>query len=152
MARVRRMGTPLTVALAAALLAPSVLFAPARLETVDESWDRSAQDWIDRTFEVMEPDAVVVSWWSYSTPLWYAQRVEGRRPDLTIVDDRTRLDEGLGEITDVIDANLGIRPVYVIRSDPDEVARLTARYQLEPIDGPVGLGLTRVVGRRTVGT
>ena len=54
----------------------------------------------------MEPNAVIVSWWSYSTPLWYAQRVEGRRPDITIVDDRTRLDENLGELTDVIDSNL----------------------------------------------
>ena len=39
-----------------------------------------------------------ISWWSYSTPLWYAQRVEGRRPDIVIVDDRTRLDENLGSI------------------------------------------------------
>ena len=28
------------------------------------------------------PDAVVISWWSYSTPLWYGQLVEGRRPDI----------------------------------------------------------------------
>ena len=40
---------------------------------------------------------MVVSWWSYSTPLWYAQIVEGRRPDIFIVDDRTRLDQGLGQ-------------------------------------------------------
>ena len=42
----------------------------------------------------------------YSTPLWYAQHVEGRGPDVTIIDDRTRLDEDLGDVTDVIDANL----------------------------------------------
>ena len=36
-------------------------------------------------------------WWSYSTPLWYAQLVEGLRPDIWIVDDRTSLDEDLGE-------------------------------------------------------
>jgi hypothetical protein len=100
----------------------------------------------------MQPDAVIVSWWSYSTPLWYAQRVEGRRPDLTIVDDRTRLDEGLGELTDVIDANLGTRPVYVIRSDPDEVAMLAIRYRLEPIEGVAGFDLTRVTGRPGAGS
>ena len=55
---------------------------------------------------------------------WYAQRVQGQRPDITIIDDRTRLDENLGGLTDVIDANLGNRPVYVIRLDPDEVALL----------------------------
>ena len=58
----------------------------------------------------MEPNALILSWWSYSTPLWYVQRVEGRRPDIAIVDDRTRLDENLGGLTDVIDANLGDGP------------------------------------------
>jgi hypothetical protein len=100
----------------------------------------------------MEPDALIVSWWNYSSPLWYAQRVEGRRPDLTIVDDRTRLDERLGDITDVIDANLGTRPVYVIRSDPDEVVRLAVRYRLEPVDGAIGFDLTRVVARLGAGS
>jgi hypothetical protein len=96
----------------------------------------------------MAPDAVIVSWWSYSTPLWYAQRVEGRRPDLSIIDDRTRLDEHLGGLTDVIDAHLGRDPVYVIREDPREAALLAARYRLEPIDGPDALSLTRVLGRQ----
>ena len=94
----------------------------------------------------------MVSWWSYSTPLWYAQRVEGRRPDLVIIDDRTRLDEGLGDITDVIDAHLGQTSVYVIRDDPSEVARLEARYELEPIDGPDARSLTRVLSRRETGS
>ena len=57
----------------------------------------------------------------HSTPLWYAQRVEGRRPDIAIVDDRTRLDEDLGDVADVIDANLPTRPVYVIREGPLEI-------------------------------
>jgi hypothetical protein len=60
--------------------------------------------------------------------------------------DRTRLDEGLGDITDVIDANLSGRPVYEIRSDPDEVARLAAHYRLQPIDGVDASSLNRVVG------
>ena len=33
--------------------------------------------------------------------------MQGRRPDISIVSDRNRLDEHLGGITDVIDANLG---------------------------------------------
>jgi hypothetical protein len=100
----------------------------------------------------MEPRAVLVSWWSYSTPLWYAQRVEGRRPDLVIVDDRTRLDQGMGDLTDVIDAHLGREPVYVIRDDEREVSMLAQRYDLELIDGPDARSLTRVVGRRGVGS
>jgi hypothetical protein len=147
-----RVTAPLSVLVAAILLVPPVLAAPDRLPGLDESGDHSAADWTDRALGEMEPGAVVVSWWSYSTPLWYAQRVEGRRPDLTIIDDRTRLDEGLGDLTDVIDANLGTRPVYVIRSDPDEVVLLASRYRLEPIDGAVGFDLTRVAGRLGAGS
>ena len=91
---------------------------------------------------------MVVSWWSYSTPLWYAQLIEGRRPDVAIIDDRTRIDEGLGDLTDVIDANLPRRPVYVIRRDPREVALLGERYVLDTIDGRDASSLARVVARR----
>jgi hypothetical protein len=94
-----------------------MLDLPSRFAAVDLSANRDASGWVDHALEVMEPDAIIVSWWSYSTPLWYAQHVEGRRPDLRIVDDRTRLDEDLGDIRDVIDAPLGRRPVYVIRDD-----------------------------------
>ncbi len=138
---------PVSVLLALALLSPTLLSLPARLVAVDESQDTVAAAWTDHALATMEPDAVIVSWWSFSTPLWYAQRVEGRRPDLTIIDDRTRLDEGLGDLTDVIDANLGLRPVYVIRSDPDEIALLAQRYRLDPIDGVDALDLTRVIAR-----
>ncbi len=100
----------------------------------------------------MEPDSLIVSWWSFSTPLWYAQRVEGRRPDIAIVDDRTRLDDNLGSVEDVIDANLGKRPVYVIRIDPLEVAALDERYDLDYVDGYDATMLTRVIGRRVAGS
>ena len=88
--------------------------------------------------------AVIASWWSYSTPLWYAQHVEGRRPDIRIADDRTRLDEHLGEIADVIDANLGRRPVIVIQVDPRVVAGLASRYRLTPLPLPGPQAVYRV--------
>jgi hypothetical protein len=65
---------------------------------------------------------------------------------------RTRLDERLGDVTDVIDANLGIRPVYVILADPDEVALLAERHQLDPIDGVEFRDLARVLARREPGS
>jgi glycosyltransferase involved in cell wall biosynthesis len=71
------------------------------------------------------PNAVIVSWWSFSTPLWYVQRVEQRRPDITIADDRTRLDEHLGDIPDVIDAQLGRKPDAMFADQPARVARLS---------------------------
>ncbi|MGK2851053.1 MAG: glycosyltransferase family 117 protein [Candidatus Limnocylindrales bacterium] len=140
--------TAVAALLAVLLLVPSALAAPGRFDALDASRETDAPRWVDLALLAMEPDAVVVSWWSYSTPLWYAQHIQGRRTDITIVDDRTRLDEALGEFTDVIDANLGVRPVYVIRDDPREVALLAERYVLEPIGGPDARFLTRVVARR----
>ena len=96
----------------------------------------------------MDQNAVVISWWSYSTTLWYAQKVEGRRPDIFIADDRTRLDQGLGDVPDVIDDNLGRRPVYLLRHDEGELAALGQRYELENITPQEAGLLVRVVGLR----
>jgi len=140
--------TVIALVVALALLVPTVVAAPARYKAVDASRQHEAANWVAHALDVMERDAVIVSWWSYSTPLWYAQRVEGQRPDLTIIDDRTRLDENLGGLTETIDANLGKRPVYVLRADPREVKLLADRYQLEFIDGSDASSLTRVIGRK----
>ncbi|MFL5674589.1 MAG: hypothetical protein ACJ779_06265, partial [Chloroflexota bacterium] len=131
-----------------ALLIPTLVDAPDRYAAVDETGDREAQVWVDRTLGAMEPDAAIISWWSYSTPLWYEQRVLGHRPDVTIIDDRTRLDEHLGELTDAIDANLGKRPVYVLRLDQREVALLADRYELDFIDGHDASSLTKVIAKK----
>jgi len=139
----------IAVALAAVLLVPTAAEVPARFVINGREWDVSAQTFVDRALTVMDTNAVIVSWWSFSTPLWYAQRVEGRRPDIDIIDDRTRLDRNLGEVTDVIDANLPTRPVYVIRIDPVEIAQLASRYYLEYLDGPDAASLTWVLGRRS---
>lgn len=141
----------LALGLAAALLLPTAFALPHRFARVDRSGDLAAREWVDRALTVMRPDAVIVSWWSYSTPLWYAQHIEGQRPDLTVIDDRTRLDQGLGDVTDVIDANLPKRPVYLIRVDPVEIAALERRYVLEVLDGTDPSFLTRVVARREAG-
>jgi Protein O-mannosyl-transferase TMEM260-like len=144
----RRGPEPIMAAmLAVVLLVPTVVDVPTRYRSVDRSNDRAAQVWLDRTLERLEPNAVVVSWWSYSTPLWYAQLIEGRRPDIRIIDDRTRLDENLGDVSHVIDANLTSRPVYVIRIEPPEIAQLEQRYALVYLDGINATGLTQVFAR-----
>jgi hypothetical protein len=135
--------------IAVALLLPTLNDAPARFDVLDASQQREAATWADHVLDVMGPDAMIVSWWSYSTPLWYEQQVQGRRPDVTIMDDRTRLDENRGGLTDVIDANLGTRPVYVIRLDRREVALLAQRYDLEYIDGVDATALTRIIRLKT---
>jgi hypothetical protein len=134
-----------SILVAAIVLLPAATDRQARWQYADRSTDRSGRDWLDAAFAALPPDAVVVSWWSYSTTLWYGQLIDGRRPDLLIVDDRTRLDEGLGDVSDVIDAHLGRRPVYLIQTDEDLTA-LHARYVLEWVGEPSELW--RVVGRQ----
>ena len=75
--------------------------------------------------------------------------VEGKRPDIEIIDDRTRLDQNLGGLTDDDRPHLGKRPVYVMRLDQREVALLAQRYDLDYIDGTDASSLTRVIGLKT---
>jgi hypothetical protein len=147
----RRPHRVVTAALVIALLIPTLIELERRYERVDRSGDTYARSWVDTALARMEPGAIVVSWWSYSTSLWYAQVIEGRRPDIDIIDDRTRLDRGLGDIYDVIDANLPHRPVYVIRIEPPEVAGVAGRYVLEQLEGFDPSMLARVVAKREAG-
>jgi hypothetical protein len=62
-----------------------------------------------------------------------------------IIDDRTRLDERLGDVADVIEANLDTRPVYLIRLTDAEVQDLRSRYRIESVGMPGNL--FRVTGR-----
>jgi len=121
------------VLVAAVLVGPSLLAVPERATSVDRSDDRSAQTWVDDLLTAVEPNAVIVSWWSYSTPLWYATIVDHRRPDVTIIDDRTRLDCNLGELDHVIALYLPTRPVYLIRNGNSELGALVGRYDIRPM-------------------
>ena len=67
------------------------------------------------------------------------------------MDDRTRLDENLGDLNDVIDANLPTRPVYVLRLDPREQVALAERYRLQRVDPSDPSGLSKVLGPRETG-
>jgi hypothetical protein len=139
----------LSVLVGLALIVPTLGEVPTRFRAVDVSSRREAAAWADYVFDVVEDDAMIVSWWSYSTPLWYTQLIDGRKPGVKIMDDRTRIDENQGSLTRVIDANLGKRPVYVIRLDPREVALLADRYELEYIDGRDATSLTKVIGLKS---
>lgn len=144
--RARAGAIALGAALAAALVLPATIVAPATSTSIDMSGDTRATDWSGWVLETMAADAVVVSWWSFSTPLWYRTVVLGERPDVRVVDDRDRLDEGLGSVDDVIRANVDERPVYLVRP-PGEIPVLEASWALEIIPDPGGIqSLYRVVG------
>lgn len=92
-------------------------------------------------------NSVVVSWWGASTTLWYGQRVEGLRPDVFVVDDRTRLDQNLGQVADVIRMYLGSRPVFVDRLDwgPDGIEALSQTFAMTDFKLPDGSTIKQVV-------
>ena len=66
-------------------LHPSVLHRAVVLAETFSPADAVAGGWLDRVVDVLEPNAVVVSWWSYSTPLWYGKHIEGRLPGVDII-------------------------------------------------------------------
>ena len=149
-AEARTRGSILAVIIAIALLVPTIVDIPTRFRAIDLSAQQGAAQWADHVLDVMQDDGVILSWWSYSTPLWYEHLVEGKRPDIEIIDDRTRLDLNLGGLTDAVDRYLAEgRPVYVLRLDRREVALLAQRYDLEYIDGVDASSLTRVIGLKT---
>jgi hypothetical protein len=139
------------IAVAAALVLPAAVAFPDRHRAVDRSPDNGARIWLEAALAQFRANAVVVSWWSYSTPLWYAQKVEGRRQDVFIVDDRTRLDLDLGEATDVVARYLGQRPIYVIRANQHDLGLVTARFELRQGTGATS-NIFEVVGPSRVGT
>jgi hypothetical protein len=144
----RRAAALLGLCLAVGLVLPAALAAPATASRVDLRGDTRAADWSRWALAAVGQDAVIVSWWSFSTPLWYRTLVLGERPDVRVLDDRDRLDEELGGIDDVIRANLGARPVYLVRN-PGEIAALETTWLLEVLPDPLGLQpLYRVAGAR----
>lgn len=129
------------------LLLPALGDLDARRAAADRSGDTGARHWLDEALPAIARDAVLVSWWSTSTPLWYAQHVEGLRPDITIIDDRTMLDQGLGRAPDVISANLGKRPVFVIRLDGRDTDELTSQFDMTIVASGGNTAVWRVDGR-----
>jgi hypothetical protein len=141
-----RAGTAAALVAAVVLLAPGVAELGPRRSAADRSAETGARRWLAEVLPVLPQDAVLVSWWSTSTPLWYTQHVEGQRTDLFVVDDRTMLDLDLGRAPDVIDRYLGQRPVFVIRLDRD-LPELQERFRMTQVASGGSTAVWRVDGR-----
>ena len=116
---------------AVVLLLPAINELEDRRRLADRSRAFEAQAWLEEALPALEPNAVIVSWWSTSTPLWYAQKVEGLRPDIFIVDDRTMLDLNLGRAPNVIERFLAEgRPVYAIRIEGPDLNELKGQFDM----------------------
>ncbi|HEX4897532.1 MAG TPA: DUF2723 domain-containing protein [Candidatus Limnocylindrales bacterium] len=139
--------------LGALLLVPAATAFEGRARAADRSRDTSARQWVTAALSQIEEGAIIVSWWSTSTVLWYVTLIDGERPDLTIVDDRTRIDLDYGEATDVIARFLPTgRPVYVIRANEHDLELVTDRYDLEPLTAEPATNVYRVIGVRGDGS
>jgi hypothetical protein len=145
----------LAFVLAAVLLAPGVATSTSSRLQADRSGDRYAGIWLREALATVAPNAVIVSYWTTSTALWYGQFVEGLRPDVFVADDRTIIDQNLGGATDVIAKYLGQRPVYITRANGYDLGLVLELYDLQPVmtaDGvQIGNGsetLYQVTGRR----
>src|SRR3972149_11762658 len=68
-------------------MAFALLLAITNWAAADRSGDRSGEEYVDAVFGALPANAAIVTYWDPSAPLWYGQHVEGRRPDLLIVDD-----------------------------------------------------------------
>lgn len=144
---VRRASLVAAAIVGVVLLLPTLGDLGARRHTADRSGDTGASAWLAEALPAIPQGAVLVSWWYTSTALWYAQKVEGLRPDIEIIDDRTMLDRDLGRAPDVIAANLGKRPVYVIRVAGGDTDELTRQYDMTVIASGGGTAVWAVNGR-----
>jgi transmembrane protein TMEM260 (protein O-mannosyltransferase) len=143
----------LAVATGALVLACGALLPAGSLvthypERVEQGANRDADLWVASVQRALPPNAVLISWWSYSTPLWYHRWVLGERPDIKIIDERNILDDGYGTIDSAITAFLRQRPVYVV---PPywELDRLVATWETETISTYSGYtDLLRIEARR----
>ena len=101
--------------LGAAALLPAAGLLLRYPERAEQGANRDADAWVESVYRALPQNAVVISWWSYSTPLWYHRWVLGERPDVAIVDERTILDNpAYGTIDRTIETFLGKRPVYLV--------------------------------------
>jgi hypothetical protein len=120
--------------IAVLMLVPTLMNLEATRRTADRSNDRGAQAWLDEVLPVIPRDAVLISWWSTSTPMWYAQHVLGLRPDILVLDDRTLIDRRLGRAPDAIRRYLAEgRPVYAIRLQGRDTDELTRQFFMTPV-------------------
>jgi hypothetical protein len=123
--------------------------------SLSQAGDTGSEAWVR---EILEPtdqgglpeNSVIMAWWSDSTRLWYGQKVLGLRPDIYVVDDRTRLDANLGEVQDVFNKYLGNRPVFTIRlsGGVDGLTELGNEYEMTTKDLGHGTTITQVIRRK----
>jgi Protein of unknown function (DUF2723) len=106
---------------AAVVLVFAVVLGSTNFASADRSDDHSGDDYVAALFAMLPANAAVLTEWDASSPLWYAQHVEGERPDVLVVDDSNIVYEGWGTRENRIASLICERPVYMVRLDEADV-------------------------------
>lgn len=77
---------------------------------LDQSKNLEAKIWTEKALNQTEENSVIFSWWSYSTPLWYYQKVKNQRKDITIINTNPSSWEKMAK--EIVNQ----RPVYFIEN------------------------------------
>lgn len=87
---------------------------------VDKSQDSSAKQYSIDIFNSVLPNSVILSWWHYSTPLWYRQLVLQERKDLMIINQYPN------EWTKYVSNYIDKRPIYTV----ERAGEISRNYNL----------------------
>ncbi len=126
-----------------------LVLIPVHRAVVDQHWNVDAEQYMRNVLGSVRPGAVIVSWWSLSTPLWYGQAVEGLRPDVLVLDESTLVKLGRPDPLEAVREHVGKRPVYVIHMayHRDRIRERFLTRELPPTNG-VGQPVDEVLGPR----
>jgi len=108
-----------------------VALGAAHWGSSDRSHDRSGETYVNTVMGALPADAAILTGWTVSTPLWYAQLVEGRRPDVLVIDDTNIVYDGWVTRERAIGAHVCARPVYILRVDERDLAPTRREFELE---------------------
>lgn len=129
----RSAGPSIGRALGAAALVFAVTLGALNWQASDRSADRSAEAYVDGVLAALPQDAAILTEWDVSTPLWHAQLVLERRPDILVVDDTNIVYDGWGTREARIASLVCDRPVFALRIREEDLAATRAEYRVEPV-------------------
>ncbi len=124
------LGGPI-VALAGAAVVLALV--ASNFPAADRSGDHTAEAYVEDVFDVLPQYAAILSYWGASTPLWHATLVEGRRPDVLVVDDTNIVYEGWGTRENRIASLICTRPVFMIHLSEADLDVTRQQYQLTKV-------------------
>ncbi len=123
---------PTTIAVVAGAVLAIALVA-VNLPSADRSGDHSADAYVDAVFAALPQGSAILSYWGASAPLWHATLVEGRRPDILVVDDTNIVYEGWGTREKRIASLICTRPVFIIHLSEAELAPTREQFRLTQV-------------------